>query len=125
MNCDECRWFDPSHFKADRFNVQTQTWKFTQVGVCRRLTPRQLAIPETGEVNSNWPKVESKDWCGEWEDCIDDSPETVSAIEGEPERRWSEWEEDHALMRELAKIAKERGLDQSKRPALIPHEIDE
>ncbi len=56
MNCENCRWYEPP---------------LTSLGHCRRNPPVIVTWPN-GECFSDFPEVDSEDWCGQWQAVIDD-----------------------------------------------------
>ena len=84
MNCNECRWFDSQKIEDNRFGSKTL------LGICRKRPPF-VSLWDTDTMTSGWPKTSGCDWCGEWEDIIDDTGTTEEAVPG---RRWTDWMDD-------------------------------
>ncbi len=56
MNCESCRWYEPSP---------------VCMGHCRKNQPVIVVRPD-GEYISDFPEVGPEDWCGQWQEVIDD-----------------------------------------------------
>ena len=100
MNCIECRWFNSQKTEVDQSDG---TWRVTLLGNCRKYPPRQFVFPDTSDATSGWPTTRGCDWCGEWEDVVDDSSSTTGPTL--PGRRWTDWEYDRERILEVAKKA--------------------
>ena len=61
--CDNCRWFDPDHEKAEFFDAAAPD---EIEGWCRRYPPATVKVEDSASYGV-WPKVGGQDWCGEWE----------------------------------------------------------
>ena len=57
MNCESCRWYDDC--------------LGTALGRCRKNPPTLFGMPN-GEYMSDYPEVGPEDWCGQWQEVIDD-----------------------------------------------------
>ena len=101
MNCNECRWFDSQKIEDDQSDG---TWRITLLGICRKYPPRRSVFPDTGEEKASWPTTRGCDWCGKWEDVVDDSSHTTGLAV--PGRRWTDWEDDRQRVIEITQKMK-------------------
>ena len=99
MNCNECRWFE----SRNEVDQSDGTQQIPLLGTCRKYPPRQFVFSGTGNATSGWPTTRGCDWCGEWEDIVDDSSRTTGPAV--PGRRWTDWEDDRQRIMEVAKNA--------------------
>ncbi len=84
--CRNCTQWQALEEFLDRIDPATQDTK-VQIGLCRRYAPRPLT-PEAGAGDTGaaadgaadgegsrwktfWPRVDSDDWCGEWDPQFD------------------------------------------------------
>jgi len=100
MDCNKCRWFDSQKNTTVDWDSKTGTWKPALAGICRRYPPRRSVFQDTGDATSGWPTTSGHDWCGEWENIVDDSIAMRTAVAG---RRRTDWEDDRKRILEATK----------------------
>ncbi|RMD65014.1 MAG: hypothetical protein D6826_01040 [Alphaproteobacteria bacterium] len=67
--CRNCNHWDALDEYLDRDDPATAGQK-VRIGLCRRYAPRPSVAPpgtDTGPGASLWARVNSDDWCGEWD----------------------------------------------------------
>jgi len=70
--CWRCKFFEPSEeVTEDIYKIGNAVIGFDQSlhGWCRRYPPTSASNLETGEIDSVWPWVSGRDWCGEFVEC--------------------------------------------------------